>query len=193
MAASAEVNQLQRIHLARAALHLVVSADEILGTELSDEEFTYIMELEADRSEEEPSVFTLLCDDRQGALDVRRSYKVYQMFCQMDDKDIGIDVTSSMRAQRLAPHDPALQALIVGILDDVKRNNFGLDKMGVLDRFNVGSGALICGLYEGRNEACLIECTRRERFKDHINEHLDIFPYVCELDKCGWYVQSFSS
>ncbi|KAG8821634.1 hypothetical protein FRC17_009771 [Serendipita sp. 399] len=111
-ASSMKENRLQHIHLARAALHLIVSASETSGAELGDDEFAQILGLETVLDEVEAGMckkdsaatFALMCQDFEGAVEIRRSYMVYQQFCQMDADELvreGHTISSSLGNLRL--------------------------------------------------------------------------------------------
>ncbi|KAG8821082.1 hypothetical protein FRC17_009931 [Serendipita sp. 399] len=106
-----------------------------------------------------------------------------------DDSDVvpTTGLLSQAEAADLAPSDPSLQAIIAGILSHTDRNAVDLDQMGVLDQFSVDSsgGMLTCGLHSGSKGRCNMARSRRDRFKDHINKHLNIMPYECKSVSCG--------
>ncbi|KAG8827164.1 hypothetical protein FRC17_007965 [Serendipita sp. 399] len=113
-ASAVEVDRLQCIHLARAALHLVVCAEEIVGTELSGDDFSYILGLERLLEEVSKSIsegapldlaFKLLCGDYHGATEIRRSYKAYQQLQQVDAMDQTGSVTSQEELSRIRPSE----------------------------------------------------------------------------------------
>ncbi|KAG8750960.1 hypothetical protein FRC14_008259 [Serendipita sp. 396] len=108
-ASVAESDRLKRIHIARAALHLVASADEILGDDLNDEDFAYIMELNSileavSKDIGSPFNFYILCGDYHGVIELRHSYQAYKRVLQLDSKDniLGDNTSQRGTSQRVA-------------------------------------------------------------------------------------------
>ncbi|KAG8828906.1 hypothetical protein FRC17_007378 [Serendipita sp. 399] len=106
-----------------------------------------------------------------------------------DDSDVvpTTGLLSQAAAAELAPNNPSLQVIIARILSDRNRNALDLDQMGVLDQFCVDSsdGMLKCGLHNEPKGLCNKARSRRDRFKDHINKHLNIMAYPCRSILCG--------
>ncbi|KAG8816635.1 hypothetical protein FRC17_000252 [Serendipita sp. 399] len=93
-ASLSENNPMRHIHVARAALHLVVCAISVLSIEFSNRDLPYVLELQSvleavSKSIYEDSLlpFNQLCGDFFGAVTVRRSYEAYQQFQRVETPD----------------------------------------------------------------------------------------------------------
>ncbi|KAG8774040.1 hypothetical protein FRC15_001608 [Serendipita sp. 397] len=103
-------------------------------------------------------------------------------------EDIGPDYTSPTKtAEQLASNNPALQQLVYGLgARNMDAHSLTKEEMNIF-RVRLPDGTSICALCAGNSKPYKDSPARPKRLKDHINKHLNIKSYSCELDgcKCG--------